>query len=178
MKTTVANRLIPFLFMVAAILLQSCAVGTSNRYHVQYTSLELAKSSENALLICTDFQDKGAWDKLVKTVKQPARPYGFIAYVDFVYDTNLASVSIEDIVAQLHNSENHTFVFVADKETFAHPEHPVLVIDLIDGQDIKKMRAIPEAIQGIENNLSIANMDFSDFAENADSDGIFRNFDE
>jgi hypothetical protein len=31
---------------------------------------------------------------------------------------------------------------------------------------------------GIENNLSIANMDFEAFAENADPDGIFRGFPE
>jgi hypothetical protein len=29
---------------------------------------------------------------------------------------------------------------------------------------------------GIENNLSIANMDFEEFAENVDDDGIFRGF--
>jgi len=138
----------------------------------------LAKTSENALLICTDFQDKEAWDQLVKIVKEPGRPYGFIAYVDFVYDTNLADATVEDIVAQFHNFDNHTFVFVADKETFTHPENPVLVIDLMDGTDIRTMRAIPEAIQGIENNLSLANMDFYEFADNTDSDGIFRNFDE
>jgi hypothetical protein len=160
------------------MFLQSCAVGTSHRYHVQYTSLELAKTSENALLICTDFQDKEAWEKLVSKVKKPVRPFGFIAYVNFVYDTNFANASIEDIVAQFRNSKNHTFLFVANKETFTHPENPVLVIDLIERAEIRTMKAIPEAIQGIENNLSIANMDFSDFAENVDSDGIFRNFDD
>jgi len=28
----------------------------------------------------------------------------------------------------------------------------------------------------VENNLSIANMDFSEFADNVDKDGIFRGF--
>jgi hypothetical protein len=172
------KRLTPFILIMAFTLTQSCTLGTSNHYHAHYTSLELAKSSENVLLICTDFQDKEAWDNLVRTVKQPTRPYGFVAYVDFVYDTNFANASIEDIVAQFHNFDNHTFVFVADKETFTHPENPVLVIDFIDMAHIRSMRAIPEALQGIENNLSIANMDFTEFADNADSDGIFRNFDE
>ena len=30
---------------------------------------------------------------------------------------------------------------------------------------------------GVENNLSISNMDFYEFADNADADGIFRGFD-
>ncbi|MFN5185355.1 MAG: DUF6924 domain-containing protein [Planctomycetota bacterium] len=35
---------------------------------------------------------------------------------------------------------------------------------------------IPTTIQSIENNLSIGNMDFQDFANNTDSEGIFRVF--
>ncbi|MFN5394695.1 MAG: DUF6924 domain-containing protein [Planctomycetota bacterium] len=35
-------------------------------------------------------------------------------------------------------------------------------------------RLILSSIQSIENNLSIGNMDFQDFANNTDSEGIFR----
>jgi len=147
------------------------------QYHNQFTSLESAKSSENTLLICTDFQDKVAWDKLVSKVKEPVKPFGFVAYVDFVYDIELSNASIEDIVSRFQESENHTFLYIADKQTFTHPDNPVLVIDLIEVGKENTFRATPETLQGIENNLSIANMDFSEFAENVDSDGIFRGFD-
>ena len=40
----------------------------------------------------------------------------------------------------------------------------------------REFRAIPSQIQGIENDLSIANMDFEEFAESADESGIFRGF--
>jgi len=40
----------------------------------------------------------------------------------------------------------------------------------------RSFRAIPSAIQSIENNLSIANMGFSEFARATDLDGIFRRF--
>jgi hypothetical protein len=40
----------------------------------------------------------------------------------------------------------------------------------------KATRALPDQIQGIENNLSIANMDFSDFADAVDDDGTMRGF--
>jgi hypothetical protein len=42
----------------------------------------------------------------------------------------------------------------------------------------REFRAIPTAVQSIENNLSIANMDFEDFAEAVDEDGVFRGFQE
>jgi hypothetical protein len=35
---------------------------------------------------------------------------------------------------------------------------------------------LPSQIQAIENNLSIANMDFEDFADSVDADGVFRGF--
>jgi hypothetical protein len=41
---------------------------------------------------------------------------------------------------------------------------------------IKSFRATPATIQSIENNLTIANMDFEDFANAVDSGGVFRGF--
>lgn len=40
----------------------------------------------------------------------------------------------------------------------------------------RTFRIIPSEMWGIENNLSIANMDFRDFADSADADGVFRGF--
>ena len=40
----------------------------------------------------------------------------------------------------------------------------------------QEFRAIPSEIQGIENNLSLANMSFEDFARAVDGDGVFRGF--
>jgi len=165
-------------FIIIAVVLPGCAFSGMKQFHNQFTSLELAKTSENTLFICTDFQDKVAWDTLVSKVKEPVKPFGFVAYVDFVYDIKLSNASIEDIVSQFQESENHTFLFIADKQTFTHPDNPVLVIDLIKAGEGNTFRATPETLQGIENNLSVANMDFSEFAENVDSDGVFRGFDQ
>jgi len=38
--------------------------------------------------------------------------------------------------------------------------------------------AIPSQIQGIETNLTIANMDFEEFADSVGADGVFRGFPE
>jgi hypothetical protein len=40
----------------------------------------------------------------------------------------------------------------------------------------REFRAVPRAVQAIENNVSLANMDFDDFANAVDDDGIFRGF--
>ena len=55
------------------------------------------------------------------------------------------------------------------------PGVPILVVDLRRERG-RGFRAIPSTIQSIENNLSIANMDFFEFANAVDEDGVFRGF--
>src|SRR5436190_13043794 len=59
--------------------------------------------------------------------------------------------------------------------TIRTQDHSVLVISLYEGSG-DQFRAVPSAVQAIENNLSIANMDFEEFAGAVDSSGIFRGF--
>jgi hypothetical protein len=40
----------------------------------------------------------------------------------------------------------------------------------------RTFRVIPREIWSVENNLSISNMDYHEFADNIDSDGVFRGF--
>jgi hypothetical protein len=66
-------------------------------------------------------------------------------------------------------------MFVADGVTMREGEHPVLVIDLAD-QPGRSFRVIPSEMWSVENNLSLANMDFDEFADAVDAAGIFRGF--
>jgi hypothetical protein len=50
----------------------------------------------------------------------------------------------------------------------------VLVVDLNEDTLGRAFRATPPAVQEIENNLSLANMDWEDFAYAADDDGVVR----
>jgi hypothetical protein len=72
---------------------------------------------------------------------------------------------------------SHTFIIVTDQTATSHPDHPLLIVDLYDSSG-REFRAVPSQIQGIENNLSIANMDFEEFADSVHEDGIFRGFPE
>jgi hypothetical protein len=69
----------------------------------------------------------------------------------------------------------HTFLFVADCVALSDREQPILAVDL-HHEPGRAFRVIPSAAWGIENNLSIANMDFFEFADSADPDGVFRGF--
>lgn len=64
---------------------------------------------------------------------------------------------------------------LADQTAMSPPDYPLLVVDLIT-EPGREFRAVPSQIQSIENNLSISNMDFAEFADSVGADGIFRGF--
>lgn len=64
---------------------------------------------------------------------------------------------------------------MVDTKTISDPTHPVLVVDL-EEQPGRTFRVIPAEAWGPENNLRLANMNFSDFAGALDPDGVFRGF--
>jgi hypothetical protein len=137
--------------------------------------MQLLPKSEEALVIRTDFSDVEVWKRLWGEILAPVGRFKFRAYVNFVDDLAYENLSTDKLLALVPEGFDHNFIMVADQTTFTHPEHPLLVVDLYD-QPGRSFRAPPDQVQGIENNLSISNMDFYEFADNVDADGIFRGF--
>jgi uncharacterized protein DUF6924 len=128
--------------------------------------------TENAPVLRTDFSDQAAWDAIRKEVMLPVD--GFYANVDFIDDPEFADISKDEMMGVISATMRHSFIVVADKGSM-HDEHLLLVVDLRRERG-REFRAEPSQIQGIENNLSISNMDFAEFAENCDPEGVFRGF--
>lgn len=128
--------------------------------------------SDQALVIRTDFSDDTAWNTVVSAIRQPVD--GFYAYVELVDDPAFRDLTVEQLVA-VRDDLSKSYAIVADGITMREAEHPLLVVDLIEELG-RTFRAVPSSIQSIENNLSIANMDFWEFADNVDPDGVFRGF--
>ena len=78
--------------------------------------------------------------------------------VEFLDDIEYAGLTKEQLLKAAPENYSQTFIFIVDQMTVVHPEHPILVVDLYEGTG-NGFRAVPSQIQGIENNLSIANMD-------------------
>jgi hypothetical protein len=129
--------------------------------------------SENALVIRTDFSDEAAWDRLCRAIRKPSPDFGFLANVDFVNDRQYDGATADALVAEAPDSQQ--LLFVADRVALTHPEQPVLAVYYFDSP-FRTIRVIPSELWGVENNISLANMDFEEFAENVGPDGIFRGF--
>lgn len=128
--------------------------------------------SVQSLVVRTDFSNDAAWRAVVARIREPVD--GFFAYVDLVDDRAFEGATVAQLV-ELGSDVARSFLIVADRETMDGAEQTLLIIDVLVDCG-RTFRAIPAAIQSIENNLSITNMDFAEFADWVDADGVFRRF--
>ncbi len=132
-------------------------------------------NTDFAQVVRTDFSDQAAWDAIRAAIRTPDPQYGFVAYVEYIEDREYDGIDIAQLLTLVPAGYNHSFLFLADREAITLPDHPLLVVD-VDSQPGKSFRVILPEVWAIENNLSIANMDFDEFADNVDPDGVFRRF--
>ena len=129
--------------------------------------------TQNALVLRTDFWDDAAWDAICAEIGQPVGD--FQAYVECVSDPEFVDFTIDQLLSIAAESSFRSFVFIVDSVAFSDDEHPILVVDLF-AEPGRTFRVIPRVMWSVENNLSIANMDFEEFADSADANGVFRGF--
>jgi hypothetical protein len=127
-----------------------------------------------SLVLRTDFSDSPTWEQISIDIQQPQTEDEFQARVECISDPAFTGLTPENAVL-FSTGSGRTFVFLVDLETISNPEHPVLVVDL-NHQPGRTFRVIPSEMWTVENNLSLANMDFYEFADAADKDGVFRGF--
>ena len=133
---------------------------------------KLPINPDKALLIRADFADERAWKALCAAMQ--AKVGDFQANVSPLSDRAYEGVTAKELV-RLASPDDHFFVFVADRAALEDPEQAVLVVDL-DEKPGRTFRVVPSEAWGIENNLSLANMEFSEFAGAVDEAGVFRGF--
>jgi hypothetical protein len=130
--------------------------------------------TENALVLRTDFSDNSAWESICAAIQEPVGELRTIAYVDCLSDPEYDGLTAEQLTTLIPRG-SRLFAFIVDRVALTHPEHPILVVDLFE-EPGRTFRVIPSKMCSVENNLSISNMDFDEFAVDADKDGIFRGF--
>ena len=131
--------------------------------------------TENPLVLRTDFSYQAAWERICAIIQKPVGVFRFRANVEFVDDAEYAGLTKDQLLELIPKDYSHSFIVIVDQTAISLPDHPLLIVDLYERSG-HEFRAVPSQIQGIENNLSIANMDFEEFAESVDESGVFRGF--
>ena len=132
-------------------------------------------TTENTLVLRTDFSDEAAWESLCAAIQEPDEEFGFTANVDFISDPEYDGLTVEKLPSLFQEDPPQSFAFIIDHISLTHPDHPILVVDL-QNEPCRTFRVIPKEMWNVENNLSIANMDFDEFADAVDPEGVFRGF--
>jgi hypothetical protein len=129
--------------------------------------------TEDPLVLRTDFSNQVGWERICAGIRQSIG--GFRANVEFVDDMAYQDMTKEQLLRLVPRDYAHSFIVLVDRPAISLPESPLLIVDLYE-EPGREFRAIPSQVQGIENNLSISNMDFYEFADSVDMDGVFRGF--
>ncbi|MGW5374890.1 DUF6924 domain-containing protein [Nocardia sp. NPDC003999] len=136
----------------------------------------------DSLFIRTYFADDAAWSETLDAALQPwDLGDGILAFADItpVDDRRFEGLTVEKL-EEIVPAPPPYYLFLADKRTMTDPERPILVVDTSRGNTdvvgFQTFRVVPTEMPAVENNLSLSNMDFEDFSENVDADGVFRGF--
>lgn len=136
--------------------------------------MPILPSSEDSLLVRTDFSDDDGWQAVLSAV-ETENGDGFRAYVQVVDDPEWDGADWESVrTAALVASERAAVLFVVDRAALAAPR-PVQVVDLSDDRR-EPFRCVVDELWSVDNNLNLANMDWEDFSSSAGEDGVFRGF--
>ncbi|MER6375525.1 hypothetical protein ABT255_45975 [Streptomyces mirabilis] len=134
-------------------------------------------ASRATLLIRTDFSDHAAWQVLHTAIRTPNED-GFLANVHVVDDPAYRDLTTEQVVSLA--PAGAFLVLVADRAALVTAEMPLLAVYRPHEEEAEEghaeLRVIAEELWGIENNISLANMDWEDFVHAVDDDGVFRGF--
>lgn len=147
-------------------------------------------------LLRTDFSDDVAWERVIAEV---TKEVDFGDGDDGLYAPNVQPYSdraFEGATGQaladaMKDGDTLGYALLADdqamREAVAGAELTVVYVDLsVDPEDAaefgdvlgRTFRCEVGEFASIEANLSISNMDFTDFADNVEEDGVFRGFPE
>jgi hypothetical protein len=150
--------------------------------------------TDQTLLIRTDFSKDAVWREVLSAATQPGPEFREIlgqlgavheaagepldaieTNLHIVDDRDYAGATSEQLLQALDQDASHILMIIVDETAIRDSEHPVLIVDLSE-EPGRTFRALPSCVFEIESNLSICNMDWEDFADNLDANGIYRGF--
>jgi hypothetical protein len=146
------------------------------------------------VVVRTHFGDDEAWRAVLALAAESwgddedQDDEGFESTTYPVDDPTLSGVPVEALRDTLASIDEYlSVVFIADEETMRHPQHPLLAVNLDDEPNFldeegsvfgRQFRIVPRQASGVHVNLTLANMDYTDWAQTAKEapDGVFYEF--
>jgi len=118
------------------------------------------------VIVRTDFAHPQGWDAALAAV-QSRTPEGDVTTEAVVDHERWDGATVPDLVAV----DPGAIFLVLDERTLTSPGHPVLATN-----GTEELRVVASEVGNVAANLEIANMDWFEFAQAADAEGVFRGF--
>lgn len=127
----------------------------------------------HVLVVRTDFSSDEQWREL-KVSMIPTPAYDCDTFLLFIDDDVFDNMPIEQVrQVALEKTTKYIVIFIVDAVAINHPEHPIVVLNIYD-KPSQLFRAVPPLICDLASNFHIANLDYEDFEDVIDADGILR----
>lgn len=124
------------------------------------------------LLVRTDYSDDRAWQLVNDAIQTPSEE-GFTAGVTIIENPDWEGIDTARLIAALPETYRHPLLIVSDASTQSGSGFPLLVTE-VKHQPRRSMRVAAGSLWAVENNISIANLNWEDYANNISPDGIYR----
>ena len=133
-------------------------------------------SGAGAPIVRTDFTNQHAWDELCELVREFAAE-GLLTDLRLVDDLGYGGATAGELLAMLPEDAGYAYLAVVDLLTLATAARPqdrtLLFVDVDDEEGSgATFRAMVSELASIDANLSIANQDFSDYADDSVDDDV------
>lgn len=153
---------------------------------------EIERGLFDVLVIRTDFSDDEAWNAVVGELHRPWGPSGEFAAAVRLVDAPAWSGATADEVLAAVVDEDLMVVFLADRDTMRSPARALLALstawedvsgldpvyyqDLIESPEPREFRAVPASVHGVQVDLALGNVDFTEYAgaASAEPDQVLR----
>jgi hypothetical protein len=133
---------------------------------------ETIPATSKTFVLRTDYSNDAAWESL-KARLCGSSHNGLAPDLDFISNHAFADLSVESVRSSLPDNSDHSYCFIADRTSLVEKDNPVLAVDL-SRKTPKTFRVAASALGEVEDNLSIGNMSFSEFAKAVAADGMYR----
>lgn len=125
------------------------------------------------LFVRTDFADDRAWHVLLADAMSFHE--GFRAEIRPVDDRRFEGLTVERLMELVPQGQEPFYIFLVDRDALTRADRAVRVVNLYEPRGAS-FRVIPAHLWSVQANLSLANMDWEEFAGALDADGVFRGF--
>lgn len=144
--------------------------------------MKLLPDGDGALLVRTDFGHQQVWDELRELIRGQV-PEGLLTTLRLVDDIAYEDATAEQLLDLVPGGAGYPYIALADAAT-AQPaqrvqDRTLLIVDNYDEDDEEQgltFRAVVSELASIDANLATANMDFAEFTDEVDEDGVYGRF--